>query len=445
MRSDHLSLVRPCRRSRISSCRVLLATIASLATGSSAIAAAPMFEENIVWKDTEDGMLTYHVPTIFVTDKDTVLAAADARFNDYGDFDPHHLVLKRSTDGSRSWGPNTYVARSDGRNIYLFPNFIQARDSARIFMFYSEKSLENIHTITHIWLRHSDDDGVTWSEPVDVSPIRVRADAELKRALEAGTAGPPFQGRHYDADRFSQENSSLYGRRSFYSGPGVAIQLSRHHPHAPSRLIIPFLNMQRRDAPHIQRGHGNCFLISDDNGATWKAGGIVPIGRYVNSEPSVVELADGDLLMNARYEGRTDRVISRSRDGGLTWSQSEIDSTIPKFMETHAGLLRLSHPKDDPTGRSRVLFSFPDCQNARERMTVMLSYDEHRSWPVRKVVNFGASFYSNMARLSDGTVILVYGKGQTEHRWMPATTVVARFNLEWLTDGKDSLATGPKR
>ena len=127
----------------------------------------------------------------------------------------------------------------------------------------------------------------------------------------------------------------------------------------------------------------------------------------------------------------------------MTWTQSEIDTTVPKFFETHAGLLRLSHPADDRAGASRILFSFPDCQNARERMTVLLSYDEHRTWPVRKVVHYGASFYSNMARLADGTVLLVYGKGQTEHRWMPAVTVVARFNLEWLTDGGDSLASGP--
>lgn len=406
-------------------------------------AAAPHFEEHVVWKEQEDDMLTYHVPTIFVSKIGTVVAAADARFGDYGDFSPHHLVLKRSTDGGRNWGPNTYVARSDGRHIYLFPNFVQARDSDRIFLFYSEKALGAIHTITHVWLRHSDDDGQTWSEPVDIAPILVQADAELKTAIENGTAGDAFVGRTYDADRFSRENPSLYGRRSFYSGPGVAIQLSRHHPVAPGRLVVPFLNMQQRDAPHIQRGHGNCFLISDDNGATWKAGGIVPIGRYVNSEPSVVELANGDLLMNARVEGRTDRVLSRSKDGGLTWSQSIIDPITPKFMETHAGLLRLSHPKDDPNGVSRVLFSFPDCQNARERMTILLSYDEHQSWAQRKVIHYGGSYYSNMARMPDGTILLVYGKGQTKHRWMPATTVLARFNLEWLTDGRDSLATGP--
>jgi len=406
-------------------------------------AAPPHFEEHIVWQEREDDMLTYHVPTIFVSQRDTVLAAADARFGDYGDFSPHHLVLKRSTDGGRTWGPNTYVARSDGRHIYLFPNFIQPRGSDRIFLFYSEKALEDIHVITHVWLRHSDDDGQTWSEPVDVSPILKQADRELKQRIEDGTAGPQFVRKDYGRERFLSENPSLYGRLSYYSGPGVAIQLSPHHPVAPGRIVVPFLNMQRRDAPHIQRGHGNCFLLSDDAGATWQAGGIVPIGRYVNSEPSVVELANGDLLMNARYEGRTDRVISRSQDGGMTWTQSEIDTTVPKFFETHAGLLRLSHPADDPAGASRILFSFPDCQNARERMTVLLSYDEHRTWPVRKVVHYGASFYSNMARLADGTVLLVYGKGQTEHRWMPAVTVVARFNLEWLTDGGDSLASGP--
>jgi hypothetical protein len=412
---------------------------ASLLCALSSAFAAPHFEEHVVWREREDDMLTYHVPTIFVTQRDTVIAAADARFNDYGDFDPHHVVIKRSTDGGRTWGPNQYVARSDGKQIFLFPNFIQPRGSKRIFFFYTEKAREAIHTITHVWLRHSDDDGESWSEPRDVVSLLVAADAKLKQAIERRTAGPQFVRDEYGAERFLKENAVLYGRRSFYSGPGVAIQLSAQHPVAPGRLVVPFLNLLQRDAPHIQRGQGNCFLISDDDGATWRAGGIVPIGRYVNSEPSIVELANGELLMNARFEGRTDRVLSRSRDGGLTWSQSELDTTVPKFFETHAGLLRISHPATDAQGRSRILFSFPDCQNARERMTVLLSYDEHRTWPVRKVVHYCASFYSNMAQLADGTILLVYGKGQTEHRWMPATTVVARFNLEWLTDGADRL------
>jgi sialidase-1 len=102
--------MRPQRR-RIGA---FLSVIAAFGLPFAAIAAQPFFEEHVVWKKHEDGMITFHVPTIFVSNRGTILAAADARFKDVGDFGPHHIAVKRSTDGGRTWGPNNYVAHSDG-------------------------------------------------------------------------------------------------------------------------------------------------------------------------------------------------------------------------------------------------------------------------------------------------------------------------------------------
>lgn len=401
-------------------------------------AAAPHFEEHVVWKEKEDDMLTYHVPTIFVSGKDTVFAAADARFKEYGDFGPHHLVLKRSTDGGRTWGPNTYVARSDGKQIYLFPNFIQPRGSKRIFLFYSEKDVAAIHHVTHVWMRHSDDDGLTWGEPRDVVDVLVRRDAELQELVRTGRAGKEFE----------RDNFTLYGRKAFFSGPGVAIQLSADHPVAPNRLIVPILGMQDRWVFDQQRAQFNTILISDDGGATWQAGGTVPVGEHPNSEPSIVELPNGDLFFNIRVEHKYYRVFSVSRDGGKTWTFAKPIEGLPVFDQVHAGLLRYTARRTDPTGTDRILFCFPHGwpdaagRPRREGMSVWLSYDGHQTWPVRKLINPGPSFYSNLARLADGTILLIYGRDGS-HRSMPDRNVVARFNLEWLTGRKDSLTTGP--
>ncbi len=411
-----------------------------------------MFEENIVWQDKEDDMLTYHVPTIFVSQADTVFAAADARFKEYGDFGPHHLVMKRSTDGGRTWGKNVYIARSDGKQIYLFPNFIQPQGSKRLFFFYTEKSRENMHYVTHVWLQHSDDDGLTWSKPRDIVDMMVRRDAELQELVRTRKAGP----------QFDHDNYVLYGRKSFYTGPGVAIRLSADHPVKPSRLIVPILGMQDRWVHALQRGQFNTFIVSDDNGDSWKPGGTIPIGDHQNSEPSVVELDNGDLLLNARVENRTYRVLSRSKDGGETWTESKRFYGLPEYDQVHSGLLRYSFSRNDSTKTSRLLFCFPQgglqatevrdkdglhrAANSykRENMSVWLSYDEHQTWAVKKVINPDSSFYSNMSKLSDGTILLIYGR-DAANGWMPRRNAVARFNLEWLTDGKDSLATGPKR
>jgi len=400
-------------------------------SGEAALA-APSFEQHQVWEKGEEGILTYHVPTIFVSAQGTILAAADARYRDPGDFGPHHLVLKRSSDGGRTWSANTYIARSDHGEIYLFPNLIQPRGAERIFFFYAEKVPSDIHHVTRVWQRSSTDDGMTWSDPVDVAPVLTAADAALGERVRAGTAGPEFAHDYY----------LLYGRRALFPGPGVAIQLSADNPFHSGRLMVPILGMKDRWVEPIQRGQFNAVLVSDDAGRTWQAGGTVPIGDQPDSESSIVELENGAVLMNARVEKRNFRMLTRSADGGNRWTVPKQDTTLPPFDQIHAGLLRYSFARNDPTHTNRILISFPDSLK-RENLNVWVSYDEHKSWAVRKVINPGPSFYSNMALMPDHSILLVYGRDiSAADPNLPARSMVARFNLEWLTDGRDSDSAG---
>jgi sialidase-1 len=200
--------------------------------------------------------------------------------------------------------------------------------------------------------------------------------------------------------------------------------------------------MKDRWVSDIQRGQFNCTLISDDNGATWKAGGTVPIGNFPDGEPNIIELTDGRLLFNSRVEDESYRVVSISLDGGSTWSVPKRYGALPAYMSTGSGLARLTRGDEDPTRTNRILFSFPNAPR-RENMSVWLSYDEHRTWAVQKVVYAGPSYYSNLAILPDKSILLIYGRGGS-HTYTPERTVVAHFNLEWLTDGRDGIATGPR-
>ena len=74
-------------------------------------------------------------------------------------------------------------------------------------------------------------------------------------------------------------------------------------------------------------------------------------------------------------------------------------------------------------------------------ISVKLSYDEAATWPVNKAVEPGFSGYSDLAVANDGTILLFYERGSTDgaNIYKTGLLTVARFNLEWLTDGKDSL------
>ena len=110
------------------------------------------------------------------------------------------------------------------------------------------------------------------------------------------------------------------------------------------------------------------------------------------------------------------------------------DNAIQAFSAVDASLIRFTKASGG-TGTNRLLFSRPDHPTQRVNLTVDVSYDEGASWTYSKVVDSGSAAYSDMAVLPDNTVVLLYEKGNN--------MIAARFNIEWLTDGRDNLATGP--
>ena len=118
------------------------------------------------------------------------------------------------------------------------------------------------------------------------------------------------------------------------------------------------------------------------------------------------------------YRGQNRREIARSSDGGLTWSKAEPD---PALIEPvcQASLIR---------ARGWLLFSNP-ASVKRERMTVRLSKDDGKTWPFEKVLHSGPAAYSSLAALRDGTIGLLYERGDTGAY---ERITFARFPLGWV-------------
>ena len=203
------------------------------------------------------------------------------------------------------------------------------------------------------------------------------------------------------------------------AAPGSGIQTRA------GRLIFPAYSRQPdQDYSHL--------LSSNDHGKTWQ---ISSSAAAMVNECQVAELKDGSLMLNMRsYRKKGCRAVATTSDGGKTWGPIVDDTQLPE-PTCQASFIRYTDVRDGFT-RDRLLFVNPANTSQRVNLTVRLSYDEGKTWPISKVIAPGPSAYSCLTVLKDGTIGLIYENGRTSPY---ERLTFARFDLQWLTDGRDRI------
>ena len=373
----------------------------------------PFFRQKDIFIGGLDNIREYRIPSLVTTGKGTLVAICDARVEEPGDA-PNNidLALKRSLDGGDTWEKMNIVVDFPGYQAACDPCMAVDYQRESIWIIYDHiwptlKALKQANGTLppsiepdasgRIILLHaivSHDEGKTWSEPRDIT-----------RMVTKGVGG------------------------SIMAAPGMGMQMRN------GRLLLPCYSTRGQMGKARQNSYSSvCY--SDDHGETWHLGGGA--ARSTN-ECQVVELVDGSLMINMRnYHEREKgvRAVATSEDGGESWSGVRYDQTLIE-PNCQASFIRYTGA-GKIADKSRLLFSNPAHGNERINMTVRLSYDEGRTWPISKVIYPGPTAYSCLTVLNDHSIGMLYESGQ-EGPYEKIT--FARFNLEWLTDGKDSLAS----
>ena len=343
-----------------------------------------------VFANGQDGYACYRIPAMVTTARGTVIAIADGRISNCGDIpNPLDLVCKRSFDNGNTWGPLQIIAPygkdTSPDDVDTYPYFgitnpvqrVAAGDAAllldrsnnQIWILYDNGAYvagQDYNRVIKLEMRHSNDDGVTWSPALDIE------------ALNPGLRPSGSQ---------------------FLTGPGNGIQFESG-PHA-GRLIFPV---------YIFGGTNySALILSDDHGQTWHLGGNAAAG---GSEVQMAETPNGGLLASMRngsFATTGLRTFSRSADGGLTWGAPFSTFTNPPAIPDpgcQGNILRLTTTNE--SNASRLIHANASHSSSRENMVLRISYDEGYSWPVSNQVYSGSSAYSALAPLANGDVGLLF-------------------------------------
>ena len=138
-----------------------------------------------------------------------------------------------------------------------------------------------------------------------------------------------------------------------------------------------------------------------------------------------------------RQGGRPDRggmrALATSQDGGATWSELSFDPTLIEPI-CQASLIRhVGHGASDESQPPGCSSRIRRVETDRVDLTVRLSSDSGKTWPVSRLLNAGRSAYSNLAILPDGTIACLYERGKS----IPYETITfARFTMDWLEGEK---------
>jgi sialidase-1 len=380
-------------------------------------ASEPFLEKRDLFVAGDSAYKLYHIPGVVVTAKGAVLVWCEARKKG-SDWDAIDILLRRSTDNGETFdaprrigdvkGPiakNPFALRMkfvDPNDVtYNNPVLIPDRDG-------TVHALICVEYMRCFTLR-SADDGVTWSEPVEITSV--------------------FEG-------FRQ----AYDWKVLATGPGHGIQLRN------GRLVVPVW-LSTGTGGNAHRPSVTATIVSDDGGKTWQAGEIaVPCtDTWINPNETVaVELGDGSVMLNVRSESTAHRrLVTISPDGATGWSAPRFDEALKEPI-CMGSIVR--YPAKPGSGPGCLLFSNPDnlgCEGGKEvpgknrdrkNLSVKLSRDDGRTWSANRVLEPGPSMYSDLAVASDGTIFCFYGR-DTKKGFAGDRLTLARFNLRWVTSG----------
>ena len=346
-----------------------------------------------VFVSGQGGYFSYRIPAIVRTLKGTLLAFCEGRKVSRSDTGNIDMLVSRSTDGGKTWSA-PIVIWDDGENVCGNPCPVVDQQTGVIWMpmtwnlgsDHEGKIKEGTsQDVRHAYVTSSSDDGLTWTKPIKIS------------------------------DQVRKPHWRWYA-----TGPGNAIQLTRGEH--KGRLLIPANHSDHSDpAKHPYRSH---IFWSDDHGASWTLGGVADDRT---NEAAVVERADGSILLSMRsYHEKHNRAAAISRDGGATLGAVYLDDALQTPV-CQASILRYSWP-DANGGKSRILYSSP-AGTGRTHLTVHLSYDEGKTWPVSKLIYEGGSAYSNLIALPNDRIGILYEKDGYK------TISLVTFSLDWLEAG----------
>ncbi|MGV3527442.1 MAG: sialidase family protein [Flavisolibacter sp.] len=341
----------------------------------------------------EEGHRSYRIPAIINLDNGDLLAFCEGRVNDAGDFGDINIVMKRSGDGGKSWSALETIVDAGtlqaGNPAPVVDRSDPAYPQGRVFLFYNtgnnhESEVRKGKGLRDVWYKTSTDNGVTWSEAVNIT-----AQVHRPRMPEVNA------GYNFKQDW-----------RSYANTPGHAIQLKTGS--FRGRVFVAANHSSGSPQPDFTdyAAHG---FYTDDHGKSFHLSASVPLQG--SNESTAAELSGGRVMLNSRNQ-KGDvraRIVSISNNGGADWDSTYFDKSLPDPVN-EGSLLTLKYRKK----KNVLVFCNAADPNRRDHLTLRISHNDGRHWDKSILIdestdgNGDFTAYSDLVKVSRRKVGVLY-------------------------------------
>ncbi len=363
--------------------------------------AEPLFSyrpAKILRQAGQDSCDTYRIPGLVTTNEGSLIAVYDNRYNRSKDLQEDiDIGMSRSTDGGQTWedmkvildmgewggrqerlngaGDPCVLYDSNKGTLWVAALWMSGLTTDDMLWWASQPGLSPEETGQFI-LTKSNDDGLSWSEPINITEQIKDPDWQL-----------------------------------LLQGPGRGISMD------DGTLVFPAQFKADIGEKAIDGGQytsHSTIVYSVDGGETWQIG---KGARPNTTEAQVVQLANGDLMLNMRDDRNRQvkdetngRAVATTADMGRTWTMHPSSNSALPEPNCMASLLA-ANLKVDGEKIQVLFFSNPDNKYNRTNMTVKASIDGGLTWPeeYRLEINEAEGYgYSCMTMVEEDKIGILY-------------------------------------